>query len=70
MPAMKLWSAFWAYWKWFCTTLVTSTVLLLLIAVIAKGLTSIDERQKDAIATCIERGGAWDDAAGVCKHTG
>lgn len=68
MLAMKkFWLAFWAYWKWFCTALVTSTVILLLIATLLGQFKSGTVDRQKLINDCIDRGGTWDDGAGACK---
>ena len=67
MPVMKLWSAFWAYWKWFCTALVTSLVILLLIATIIEQFKKHTVKDDNPAAACIEKGGTWDDSAQSCN---
>ena len=66
---MKLWSAFWAYWKWFCTALVTSAVVLLLVATAIDALKPVKVDQQKLIQECIDKGGTWDEGAGVCKSS-
>lgn len=62
---MKLLSAFWRYWKWLCVALMTSFVLLAILAAI---VTYFKMPEPDGhIRDCIESGGTWDDGEGLCK---
>ena len=63
---MKLLSAFWRYWKWLCVALMTSFVLLAIVAAIVNHFKSPVEKRK-AIESCIDSGGVWDDAESFCK---
>jgi hypothetical protein len=65
---MKLWLLFWAYWKWFCTALVTSTIILLIAAMMINALKTHMSGDNKAIETCIDRGGMWDEETGACKN--
>lgn len=67
MSVMKLWSAFWAYWKWFCTALVTSTLVLLLVATLVQHFKPVGEDLQKRIEECIDKGGTWDADALTCK---
>jgi hypothetical protein len=60
---------FWAYWKWFCTALVTSTLLLMLVAFVVGLLDPNTVSEKDLRAQCIETGGTWDesDSVPICR---
>jgi len=64
--AMKLLSAFWRYWKWVCVALMTSFVVLALLAAALQFFKSPSENRK-AIEGCLDRGGTWDDGEGLCK---
>ena len=66
---MKIWTIFWAYWKWFCTALVTSTVILLLVATAINALKPVKVDQQKLINECLDKGGAWDSDAGACKSS-
>lgn len=66
---MKLWLHFWAYWKWFCTALVTSTILLLLVATLIDAIKSVKVDQQSPAQTCLERGGAWVEEEGRCRFS-
>lgn len=66
---MKIWLAFWAYWKWFCTALVTSTVILLAVATFVNAFRWHEPDYKNLIDSCIESGGAWDEESGRCKSS-
>lgn len=63
---MKLLSAFWRYWKWLCVALMTSFVLLALVAA-AVHLFKSPATDRKAIDACLDGGGTWDDGAGLCK---
>lgn len=63
----RLWMLFWAYWKWFCTALVTSTLVLLLISTFIQAVMPTKPDRQKLIDECLDRGGAWDDDASVCK---
>ena len=63
---MKLLSAFWRYWKWLCVALMTSFVLLALLAAILH-FVKTPSSDREAIEACLESGGTWDDGAGLCK---
>lgn len=73
---MNLLSSFWRYWKWLCVALMTSFVLLGLIALLVVNF-EMPEPDK-AIRECIESGGIWevapgqsgDSASGFCKAAG
>lgn len=69
MTMKKLWVIFWAYWKWFCTALVTSTLLLMLVAFVIGLLDPNTVSEKDLRAQCIEKGGTWDesDSVPICR---
>lgn len=64
---MKLWLIFWAYWKWFCTALVTSTLILLIVAMLIQSVKSGWVNPQKEIEHCIDRGGTWDEEGGICK---
>ncbi|HEU4837861.1 MAG TPA: hypothetical protein VFS88_00450 [Micavibrio sp.] len=64
---MKLLSSFWRYWKWLCVALMTSFVMLALLAAAIQYFKSPGENRK-AIDACIEGGGTWDDGEGICKN--
>jgi hypothetical protein len=66
---MKIWTVFWAYWKWFCTALVTSTAILLVVATVIQQFKSVKVDQQKLMEQCIDKGGAWDDDAGACKSS-
>ena len=63
---MKLLSAFWRYWKWLCVALMTSFVLLALLAAAIHLLKSPAPDRK-VIDACLDGGGTWDAGAGLCK---
>lgn len=66
---MKMLSAFWRYWKWLCVALMTSFVVLALLAAAIHYFKSpsADDLRK-AIDACIDGGGTWDDGEGFCKN--
>ena len=63
----KVWVIFWAYWKWFCTALVTSTVLLLLVATLVDMIRTPPARAPGGASTCIDKGGTWDEEPATCR---
>lgn len=63
---MRLLSAFWRYWKWLCVALMTSFVLLAILAAAVQYFKSPAADRK-AIDACIDGGGAWDEGEGRCK---
>lgn len=65
----RIWLHFWAYWKWFCTALVTSTILLLLVAIAIDAVMSAHTGRQDPAGQCLEHGGAWMAEEGACRHT-
>ena len=65
---MKILQALWRYWTWLCVALLTTFALLFLLATILTHFKSA--APEDAIAACIEGGGAWDADSGACIHAG
>jgi hypothetical protein len=65
---MKLLSAFWRYWKWLCVALMTSFVVLALLAAVLHYFKSPPGENRKTIDACIEGGGTWDDGEGLCKN--
>jgi hypothetical protein len=63
---MKLLSAFWRYWKWLCVALMTSFVLLAIVAAIVH-VVKTPSQDRGVIDACIDNGGTWDAGAGLCK---
>lgn len=63
---MKLLSAFWRYWKWLCVALMTSFIILAILAAAVHYFKSPAADRK-AIDACLDRGGTWDDGEGICK---
>ncbi len=64
---MKLISAFWRYWKWLCVALMTSFVVLAILAALIASF-KLDPIDKTPIERCIDSGGSWDAGEGVCKN--
>ncbi len=64
----EFWTVFWAYWKWFCTALVTSGVLLLFIATLIEQLSGPKQPETPPSELCIEKGGTWNDDTQTCNN--
>ena len=63
---MNIAKEFWRYWKWLCVALMTSFVVLALLAAIITYVkpSAIPREQIDA---CLDGGGAWDADTQSCK---
>ena len=65
---LKVVKEFWRYWKFLCVALMTSFVILFLLAWI---MTQFEFPEPDKnIRECIESGGTWDDQELICKAAG
>jgi len=62
---MPILQSLWHYWKFLCVALVTSCVVLGVLALLLDGF-EIPEPDKD-IRLCLESGGTWVQEEGLCK---
>lgn len=64
---MNILKHFWRYWIWVCTALVTTAVLLYVIAAIVTYFKSAPV-DPGGIGQCIDSGGTWDEGEGACRR--
>ena len=62
---MSVLKEMWRYWKWLCVALVTTCVVLGVLALLLGGFDKPEPDQH--IGACIESGGTWVDEEGICK---
>ena len=65
----KIGTEFWRYWKWLCIALVTTTVILFLLAAMLTNFNPFGPKD-DAANICIEGGGTWNADTSACHRAG
>ena len=59
----------WRYWKWLCVALLTTTLVLFLVATVLTNFKPFGD--DDAAATeCVDSGGTWNADTRACERAG
>jgi len=64
---MNIAQHFWRYWKWLCVALVTTAVVLFLLATLVNFFKSSAGPDTAPPAQCIDQGGTWNAEEGRCQ---